>query len=126
MSFDGLFGGLGRITADTLFAMPFLCDVEVKSLVDDGHGGKNEVWTPLAGGPFRCAAAPASGRTHVEGDVPKSKTVFVVTIKGGIEVGGKDRVRVYATDTDPERLVEVKHVLPLTGVLTEVVGLVSI
>lgn len=105
--------------------LPFSCYIERLSLVGDGRGGKNKEWAATTEEPLPCMAAPSSGRTHIEGEVPKSKTVYTVRIMQAVEVSGADRVRVLASSVTPERIVEISHVIP-HGAMTDVVGLVSI
>lgn len=121
---------IGRIQARVtrlIGKFPFTCNVERASLAADGRGGKEQAWTTLnVAGPLACVHYPASGKTRIEGGVPKGKAEYVVLIKGGADVMAKDRVRVLALAPEPERLVEVSHVLPHMGAATEIVGLIDI
>lgn len=103
-----------------------LCNIERKTLDDDGNGGKAETWEAINDDPLPCVAYPGSGRTHLLGEVPTARTAFTVIVAGGTDVKGKDRVRLLAGGTEPERLVDISHVLPQMGVIVEIVGLVNI
>lgn len=107
---------------------PDHCTIEQPTLVSDGRGGKRQEWD-AAGDDFTnlpCLAFPNAERAKVIGEVPTAKTVYSVLVKGGVAVTGKMRVRIHARGAEPERIVEVRGVLPALGVIVEVVGLVSI
>ncbi len=104
-----------------------LCTVETPTLTDDGHAGKEKTWEAAPGlKRLPCVAYPNSARAGLVGDVPASKTVYSVLVQGKAAVTSKMRVVLHATDAEPERVLEIKSVLPSMGVVVEIVGLVSI
>lgn len=107
---------------------PDVCTIEAATLVSDGRGGKTQQWAAPGDGfaNLPCIAYPNAERARVVGEVPKSKTVYSVLVKGGVAVTGAMRVRVHARGDEPERVVEIKGVLPSMGVIVEIVGLVTI
>lgn len=107
---------------------PDLCTIEQQTLVPDGHSGKQQQWASAGEGfaNLPCIAYPNAKMAHVVGAVPTAKTVYSVLVKGGVAVTSKMRVRVHARAPEPERIVEIKNVLPALGVIVEIVGLVSI
>ncbi|HEX8688315.1 MAG TPA: hypothetical protein VF654_17505 [Pyrinomonadaceae bacterium] len=117
---------MARLAGDLINSMPFRCFVEEKQLVSDGHAGKQGEWAATTQEALPCNYLPESGSAHVEGDVPKSKTVVTVILKAGAGVTGSMRIRLLAHAGEPERLIEVKNVLPADGVLVQVVGLTNI
>lgn len=107
---------------------PDLCTIEQPALTSDGRGGKTREWT-AAGAEFTdlpCLAFPKAERAKVVGEVPTGKTVYSVLVKGGVAVTSTMRVRIHARGTEPERIVEIRGVMPALGVIVEIVGLVSI
>lgn len=120
-----LAGDIAEILAEV---GPDVCTIEAPTLASDGRGGKTQEWAAPGAGfvDLPCIAYPNAERAKVVGDVPTSKTVYSVLVKGGVAVTGKMRVRVHARDEEPERIVEIRGVMPSMGVIVEIVGLVAI
>lgn len=127
MSLGPLLAGMRTLSAALIRDFSSgLCNIEQATLADDGHAGKTQEWEAINAEPLPCVAYPGSGRTHILGEVPQSKTVFTVIVAGGTLVVGKHRIVLLAGDTEPERIVEITHVLPQLGVVVEIVGTVKI
>lgn len=123
---------LAELSADIALILeevgPDRCTIETPALVDDGHGGKRQEWAAVSDEltELPCIAYPNAAQAKILGEVPASKTIYSVLVKGGAAVTSKMRVRIDARGTEPERIVEVKSVLPALGVIVEIVGLVQI
>lgn len=124
-----LLSSLGDTVGEVLDAVATdLCTFEEPLLVSDGHGGKTQDWQSVSKTLTKlpCIAFPNAAQAKLVGDVPTSKTVYSVFVKGGSAVTSKMRVKLLARGGEPERVLDIKNVLPSFGVVVEVVGLVSI
>jgi hypothetical protein len=123
-----LLASLGDTVGEVLGAVATdICTFEESALTDDGHGGKTQEWAAVGAlTKLPCIAYPNAAQARVLGDVPTSKTVYSVLVKGGSAVTSTMRVKLLARGGEPERVLDIKSVLPSFGVVVEVVGLVSI